>query len=181
MDAKHKLRKNLKLRRNCLDTVSISDSIIKNIVLWDKYILAKNVMLFYPINSEVSLLSLLNDTTKNFYFPVVSGDYMLPVLYSTCDGFRKGRFNIMEPVGQPLSDLSILDIIFVPALAVDSIGNRLGYGKGYYDRFLCNLASDTTTIVPLPEEFFFNKLPCELHDIPVNGVVTENGLTFIHH
>ncbi len=180
MEQKDKLRTNLKFRRNLIDIPSISECIVKNIAHWDSYISAKNVMLFYPINSEVSLLSLLDDT-KNFYFPVVSSNDMLPVLYSTCDGFRKGRFNIMEPVGQPLSDLSILDIIFVPALAVDSNGHRIGYGKGYYDRFLCNLSSETITVVPLPDELFFDKLPYELHDISVNAVATEKGLTFIHH
>lgn len=174
--------KNLKklLRGKCkdircsLDIESISESICSFILDSSMYQHSKNIMLFYPLVNEVSLLRLLSDTSKNFYFPVVDGDVMVPVKYDNKFGFQKGVFNILEPVGEKLLDYSILDIIIVPALTVDKQGFRLGYGRGYYDKFL-NQCEDVTTLVPIPDELVFEEIPLEKHDVPIMHIVTQSG------
>ncbi|MBS4759081.1 MAG: 5-formyltetrahydrofolate cyclo-ligase [Clostridium sp.] len=173
---KNQLRKKCKFIRNTLPNSSCSDKIVKIISNWDIYLAAKNIMLFYPINSEISLLKLLDDKSKSFYFPVVSSDAMFPVKYDRYHGFCSGYFNINEPLGERLEDYSILDLIFVPALAVDYAGCRLGYGKGYYDRFLSNICDSCIKSVPIYSDLVFDKLPKEKHDKECDFIVTEEQI-----
>ena len=167
------LRINAKIIRNNLDTEQYSSTVAEIILKNELYKQARHIMLFYPIGSEISLLSLLKDETKTFYFPTVCGTQMYPVPYSKYSGFKTGRYNIHEPIGQRLNDTAILDIIFVPALAADIHGGRLGYGKGYYDRFLRSISQRCKTIVPISSELLFNRLPLNEHDICVDYIVTE--------
>ena len=50
--------------------------------------------------------------------------------------FVKNKFNISEPYNAELIDIEKIDVVFIPLLAFDNKGNRVGYGKGFYDRFL---------------------------------------------
>ncbi len=174
-EEKNALRTQCKKIRNSLNTKSLSLMICNTLKGWDVFINAKNIMLFYPIGSEISLLELLNISGKNFYFPCVNGESIFAALYTSSDNFRTGKFGIAEPVGERLTDCSFLDLVFVPALAVDKIGNRLGYGKGYYDRFLA-LYPDLISAVPCPSKLCFNTIPADIHDIPVEYLITENSI-----
>ena len=82
---------------------------------------------------------------------------------------QPGRFGIAEPIGQAVESI---DLVLVPALAIDGQGNRLGKGKGFYDRFLANYEGPCYAVV-FDEEVLDN-LPTEGHDRKVNGVITPN-------
>ena len=69
-----------------------------------------------------------------------------------------------------------LDLIIVPALAFDADGYRLGYGGGYYDRFLRGVSAFTIGLAR--ERLFVEKLPRELHDVAVKCVVTEKEVRY---
>ena len=77
-------------------------------------------------------------------------------------------------------DPSIMDVVLLPALMVDNCGNRLGYGAGYYDRFIPGLRKDCVKIVPLPNELFISSLPNDHWDIPVKAIVTQEKTIFLH-
>ena len=170
------LRKNAKIIRNNIERDIVSAQINSKILNWNIYKKSQNIMLFYPVNTEISLLGLLKENNKNFYFPAVNGDSMYPVLYNPEKGFKTGKYNIMEPVGNKLSNYNVLDLIFVPALAVDTAGFRLGYGKGYYDRFLEEISAQCTTVVPISSELIFKELPKDKHDKSVDYIISENGI-----
>lgn len=176
MEDKKDFRNKAKNVRGGLDVSFISKKITKNILLWDKYQKAQNVMLFYPINSEISLLNLLNDKNKSFYFPSICGNEIFPVLYSPTTGFESGAFGTYEAVGSKLNDFSMLDLILIPALAVDKKGFRLGYGKGFYDRFLEHISSFTIKAVPIASELVYENIPHETHDKTADVIVTENSI-----
>jgi len=130
---------------------------------------AQNVMLYYPTKYEMNLLKLLEDN-KNFYLPKVEGKNLLVCPYKTSDKLIKSAFNILEPDTIPVKP-EILDLIIVPALSVDNDGYRLGYGGGFYDRFLgVNLKSKT--LCALPKQLITDHLPHEDFDIPVDIVIT---------
>lgn len=74
----------------------------------------------------------------------------------------------------PASDPKTFDAVVVPALAVDRSGLRLGYGKGFYDRFLSDYRG--FTVCPVFSEFFVDALPAGPHDVPVRAVVTETAV-----
>ena len=175
-DVKNILRNNAKIIRNNIDKETCSAQIVKHILNWSIYKSSHNIMLFYPLGSEISLLELLKDSDKNFYFPVVEDDSIYPVLYDSKKGFKTGKYNIMEPIGEKLSDYSILDLIFVPALAVDMEGFRLGYGKGYYDRFLLHVSDSCNKVVPISTKLIFDKLPRENHDMAVDYIISDKSL-----
>ena len=95
-------------------------------------------MLFYPTQYELDFRELLNDN-KSFYLPKVSGKNLL--VCPLTKQLKKSELNIYEPCSEPV-DPKILDLVIVPALMADKNGYRLGYGGGFYDRFLpeCNNA-----------------------------------------
>jgi 5-formyltetrahydrofolate cyclo-ligase len=88
-----------------------------------------------------------------------------------------GEFGISEPTGDSVA-LSEADLILVPALAVDTRGNRLGKGKGYYDRALIGTSAPRFAVVF--EQEFLPTIPTELHDQPVTGLVTPKAIRIFH-
>ncbi|MFT4233116.1 MAG: 5-formyltetrahydrofolate cyclo-ligase [Leucobacter sp.] len=89
-------------------------------------------------------------------------------------GFSEGPFGIPQPLGEPADParLARLDLVLAPACAVDRSGTRLGWGGGYFDRFLAGLAHRPPVHALVHEAEFVAELPRETHDVPVAGVVT---------
>lgn len=170
MDEKSHLRTKFKTLRKELNIERVSAAICENIRAWDIYNQASNVMLFYPTKFEINLLPLLNDN-KNFYFPRVNGFQLEVCPYSNDVEFKKSDNNINEPCSEPVS-AEILDLIFVPALAADKSGYRLGYGGGFYDRFL-PLCKNAFTVIPIYEDFVIENLPVEVFDRKVDFIITK--------
>ncbi len=169
MDKKIDLRVNAKQIRRNLDMEKISLALAEILKQQSYYKNAKNVMLFYPTKFEVNLLSLLEDD-KNFYLPRVKGKDLEVCPYHRGDMLVKSEFKILEPSCGAVNP-EILDLIIVPALMVDKSGYRLGYGGGFYDRFLKNYARDKLTVCLLPRALVVEKLPCEEFDVPVKKIL----------
>ena len=168
MENKTCLRIWAKSLRKTLDTDKISNAIVKKIRSLDIYRTAKNVMIFYPLQFEINLLPLLEDS-KNFYLPKVDGENLLVCPFKIGERLVKSEFNVLEPLSVPVSS-DIPEVVFVPALAVDKNNFRLGYGGGFYDRFL--ESSKAYSIVPVSEKLIVEKLPVDEFDIPVDCVIT---------
>ena len=169
MDNKTDLRIWAKSIRKTLNLADISKNITAKIRGNDIYKNAENVMLFYPTKYEISLLDLLNDK-KNFYLPKVYNDEILVCPYSKDDSLEVSQFNIKEPCSNPVN-AELLELAIVPALVVDKKGYRLGYGGGFYDRFLSKFP--IKTIVPISHELIVEKLPVEKFDIKIDVVITD--------
>ena len=88
-----------------------------------------------------------------------------------------GRFGLSHPVGPRLGPTAIgaADTVVVPALAVDSVGIRLGRGGGYYDRALVHARPDAVLVTVVFDDERVDRLPREIHDRPVTAVVTPSG------
>jgi len=135
MDKKIIREKNLLLRKN-LNQKEASDVIVSKILTLDAFLACKNVLIFYPLKNEINLLPLLLKKDKNFFLPRVNGSSLLICPYDE-DKLQKGAFGIMEPLGDPVNP-SVIDVAFIPCLATDKNLNRVGYGKGFYDRLFSN-------------------------------------------
>ena len=117
-------------------TEDVSFNIVEKIKNWDLYKSSKNIMIFYPLAEEINLLPLAEDKNKNFYLPKCTKDNSLTAhLFKDKNELIENKFRIKEPKNEAINP-EILDIVFLPALGADKFGNRIGYGKGYYDRFL---------------------------------------------
>lgn len=101
---------------------------------------------------------------------------------SDLDRLSKGKWGIMEPETDEMVPSDSIDLVIVPGLAADKKGNRMGYGKGYYDRFLSHLTQCKSVMI-LPDEFICDYVPVNSHDVPVNALISESGIVFCnsHH
>ena len=91
-------------------------------------------------------------------------------------GTVPGIFGFNEPVGET-ANLTDAELIVIPALAADRSGNRLGKGKGFYDRALSTVAdSDIPVAAVVFDQEVLEALPAEAHDHPVNFVVTPSEI-----
>jgi len=168
MENKTDLRTKFKAIRKTLNREVASRIITDKIRLHPAFINAENVMLYYPLRYEINLLRLMKEP-KTFYFPKVDNKNLL--VCPTCGEFKLSNLKINEPCSKPV-DASILDLIIIPALAVDDKHFRLGYGGGYYDRFL-HKNPNITTLTPIFKELITQNLPVEEFDIPIDIIITD--------
>lgn len=166
---KAELRIKAKKIRKTLDIPKISSVLTEKIRNHNFYQKAQHVMLFYPLINEPNFLSLLSDD-KIFYFPKVNGRELLVCPYTKETELKKSSFGIFEPCSEPYPP-EYLDLVVVPALMADKKGYRLGYGGGFYDRFLPKIKAKT--ICAVPEKLYADKLPSDEFDIPVDVVITD--------
>lgn len=175
MFTKAELRAKAQQIRSILDMEKISEKIVENIINAEIFQVAENIMIFYPLNDEINLLPLMNETrfgAKNYYLPKMQGEELVVCPYKKGDTLTKSRFNTQEPLTEPVDPMT-LDIIFLPALMVGKDFHRLGYGKGYYDKFLAKNAHKAIRIVPISSLLVKETLPADEFDEPFDVLVDE--------
>jgi len=97
--------------------------------------------LFLPILEKKEIdtsyvLTILQGKDKNVVIPKMQGDNLINYLLTDNTILQRNSWNVPEPVDGVLIDPKQIEVVFIPLLAFDRQGNRVGYGKGYYDRFL---------------------------------------------
>jgi len=113
-----------------------SEQIMAKLERHPDFIKAERVMLYSALPDEVQTQAFLEKwhLKKTIILPTVVGDDIVPVAFGKDTAFSVGDFNIMEPQNEPYT--GDFDLIIVPGVAFDRKGNRIGRGRGYYDRFL---------------------------------------------
>ncbi|MGL4676195.1 MAG: 5-formyltetrahydrofolate cyclo-ligase [Brevinema sp.] len=136
------------------------------------------VAFYYSINQEPNLQYLWEqawEQNKIVLLPrVVSKNEIVFCPFSSLKELKKGAFDILEPCTEPYQ--KNIDLIFVPGLAFGRDGSRLGYGAGYYDRFLKKISLRMVGVCYAQELQEF--LPKEEHDIMMDAVITEQGIHY---
>lgn len=171
MFTKDELREKAKQIRSLLEMNKLGLKMVESVRSAEIYQVAENIMIFYPLEDEINLLDLLKDN-KKFYLPKVQGDELLVCPYKAGDELVVSKFNTKEPVSEPVNP-DVLDIIFVPALMVDKAFHRLGYGLGFYDRFLSKNAHRAIKIVPIPSLLIREKIPFDGNDVQFDVILDE--------
>lgn len=125
-----------------------SSKIVQKILNSKDFKNAKHVAIYYPIKNEIDLTSLLNINDKFFYLPRCFNNELQFVKFSGVNNLKIGNYGIAEPLGNKINP-EILDVIYIPALMANKHNYRLGYGKGYYDRFFAkqNLSAKKIIVV----------------------------------
>ncbi len=114
---------------------------------------------------------------KKIILPVVVGDDLELRQYQGFSQMRKGSFNILEPVGENLSDLSEIDLAIIPGMAFTCKGLRMGRGRGFYDRLLPQLKCRKIGVCFDCQ--IVESLPLDPWDAPLDGVVAAiDGVQF---
>jgi len=111
--------------------------------------------------------------------PVIDGDRLDWAIYSGADDLTDGPLGIIEPTGVRLGRPALRDaeVVMVPALAADRHGNRLGRGRGYYDRVLGGLTARTAAV--LYDDELVEQIPLEPHDQTVGAILQPSGITWV--
>ena len=157
-----------------------SNQICAHVRKLDSYRYAKRIALYQSINGEIDLGNLWRSAPlqgKYCYFPVLNDDDTLSFLPATpATTFHKNRFGIEEPdVERELALAPAeLDLMFIPLVAFDKKGTRLGMGAGYYDRTLAK--SRAPLLVGVAYEFQRQSfIEAQAWDIPLDVVITERA------
>ena len=134
MDKKNVRKSALKDRLNNYDINKsriIVDEIIKSNIL-DKY---NHIAIYYPIGTEINIIDLVKYySNKKFYLPITKDEINF-VYYDTNTKLIDGPFNTKEPIGD-IVNRDLIECFVIPCVAINKDNKRIGYGKGYYDRYL---------------------------------------------
>ena len=180
MTDKKELRAILKEQRRAVKNKEEKNrDIISKILAMPEVKNAEALFVFYPLKDEVNLLPVAEygfREGKKVGFPLCedkNGNMSFRLVNSLSE-LKEGSFGIKEP-DENTSELPPKKaVIFLPALAIDKEGYRLGYGKGYYDRYLAKYAYlKPYTVGVIYKELIFDKLPRGEYDIPCDAVVCE--------
>lgn len=170
MDDKAALRRRMRMVRD-----AVADRMVRSVEMWTKvadlpdYQDAKTVMAFVGMNSEPdtdALFASIAAGDKRLLLPRVDGRELV-----VCDGdgpLAASRFGVQEPTG-PSLPLDVVDFVIVPGLAFTTTGDRLGYGGGFYDRFLPRVGAPNAGVCF--REQIVDALPTHDGDVRVQRVV----------
>ncbi len=153
-----------------------SEKIQKRLKKINAYSDAQKIGVYYPIGSEVltqDIIQELLSNGKDVFLPKVIGKKMEFRKISNFSNLEKGSFDIMEPKDDCQTDNS-LDVILVPTVGISPVGVRLGYGHGFYDKFLAE--HKTATISLTLEKQIVKNIPKSEHDIIINWIITEDRI-----
>jgi 5-formyltetrahydrofolate cyclo-ligase len=141
---------------------------------------SKRILIYYSIPGEVQTVDFLEKykNVKELYLPVVEGSVLSVKKYTGKDNCVKGPFGILEPEGKCIETLNEVDLIVIPGVAFDRNGNRLGRGKGYYDKLLYTIPSTTLKAGICFDFQLLENIPVDPWDIQMNLIVTEKEVIY---
>lgn len=163
----------LKTRQNHSTTLrSQSDEILALLENHPVFQAAQTVLLYHSLNDEVNTHSFIQkwSNRKRILLPVVKDNDLELRVYTGPEDLKTGKFGIKEPVGVPFTDYASIDIAIIPGVAFDHKGNRLGRGKGYYDRLLPYIPAYKVGIC-FPFQLI-EEVPAEEFDIRMDLIIT---------
>ncbi len=185
-ETKSQMRRNIRLQRKQMTLHQRSDhdrKINQALLRYAQKIKVSSVAAFWPFDGEPDLrpvLKAMAATNITLALPVLDEGKefgMTMHRWHPQSTMQENRFNIPEPVNEPPLDLADIDILVMPLIAWDALGNRLGMGTGFYDRMLAGFSSRNS---PLRVGAAYSvqqvdKVPVDAWDIPLHAVVNENG------
>ncbi len=180
VERKKSLREYMKGRRGENENRDVKESLLTENVLRaleEKGMgTGKRAFVYLSFSSEAptdKLIESLLEREWKVYCPRVDGEQMVAVGYG--EDLSLSVFGVREPIG--LAYDGGVDVAIVPILAVDEQGRRLGYGGGYYDRFL-GVHQETLRIAYGFDFQIVREVPTEGHDIKMDGIVTDKRVVW---
>lgn len=184
METKQQIRKRHLLHRNAMSKETAFKKSLQISEKLREYFFVRQmsgdicVYGYYPCQKEVSLFPLYDWMLEQkipLAFPRVSGDNMEFYQVHSMQDFEEGAFHIMEPAeGLRLAE-SEYAFCMVPGSAFDRLGNRYGYGKGYYDRYF-SVHRNLYRIGVAYENQIEERIPSERFDVKMQALATETGI-----
>lgn len=187
MENKSDLRKRILNIRNSMDN---KDSYEKSSVIMEKltamyiYKKAQVVFVYMDFNNEVETMTLIKRMLlekKKVVIPYTDtvNTVIIPSELKDMDqDLVKSKFGYYEPAPERIVPVKPeeLDLVVVPGVVFDKKLNRIGFGKGYYDRILCRLKKDAKAVAVAYDFQVLEEVPSEEHDIKMDMIITEKNI-----
>ena len=159
------------------ERAAMTASLTKGLLQFPAYPKARKIMAYLSLPGEADLDDFIRVALaegKEIYVPVCLPDFQMEAgLLSDMEHFAKGPHGLRDlPPGYESARPEDLDLLLVPAVAVDISGHRLGRGAGYYDRFLSRVSQEKRVAVVWDFQLT-EAVPAEAHDLSVGAVITE--------
>lgn len=170
------IRRRVSARKRLLsdeERVEAAQKVFDRIEQLAAFAVSDRILIYNSLPDELSTRSFLQkwSAVKRFFLPRVNG-VNLEILPYESTSLKLGAFRIEEPTGDDLTDPAEIELVIVPAVAYDRRGNRVGRGKGYYDRLLPQTRAYK---VGVGYDFqMVDSIDAEEFDVPVDMVVTES-------
>ncbi len=180
-DLKKEIRQDLRQQRDALSALEVSSRsrrIVRRVVAMAQFEAARCLSCYVSRQNEVDthrLIEMAIDQDKVVGAPVSGEDGRMDHFsVQSLSELLPGRFGILEPRStHPVPEMEF-ELVVIPGIAFDRLGNRIGSGGGYYDRFLSGISAFK---IGLGFDFqMMEVLPSESHDVRLDAVVTESGI-----
>lgn len=170
--------KSLRVMLSEMERQAAAEEVFSRLEKTAAFLLADRILMYHSLPDELSTHAFLGKwgKQKHFYLPRVNG-VNLEILPYDESRLELGSFHIEEPTGTDVVDPSEIELVVVPAVAYDRKGNRLGRGKGFYDRFL---QTTKATKVGVGYEFqLVDEVPVEPHDVGMDIIITQSSTIIV--
>lgn len=150
-----------------------SNLIISKLKNYHDFINAKTIGIYVSFKNEVNTAALIEEMIeiKKICVPKTKNHEMNFYLINSLKELKKGNYGILEPNNDNLVNKKDIDLLIVPIVSYDKNHNRLGYGGGYYDRYLKDYCGN---VIGLAFNFQqVEKLPVKKFDIPIKTIIDE--------
>ena len=165
----------LKAEMKPWDVLRRSADVMRQLESLDDFKRAKVVLMYWSMDDEVQTHAFVEQwyDKKTILLPCVDGDILRLRQYTGPLCMVPGeQFGIPEPAGEEWTDMDAIDMIAVPGVAFDQHNNRMGRGRGFYDRLL-KLTQRAVTVGLAYSFQVLNEIPVEAHDVPMNIVISD--------
>lgn len=162
------------IRKNIKNKEALDDRIFNKIIELKEYKESKLILIYVSLNDEVDTLKLIEHSLKigkEVAVPKCEGDNIVFYNINKLSDLEEGSFRILEPRTNELISSFSDSICIIPGIAFDKENNRIGYGRGFYDRFLEKY--DSTKIGLAYSECICGKIDADTNDIKMDIVITD--------
>ncbi|WP_176461832.1 5-formyltetrahydrofolate cyclo-ligase [Anaeromicrobium sediminis] len=176
----------LRIRRSLTksEVEAKSHKIFTNLCNMDLFKKSKSIMVYMDFRNEVQTDELINYMLKQDKRPIIpisvpsTKELILSELKNPEEDLEEGTYGVLEPKKDKIRpfDPNDLDLILVPGVAFDTSGYRLGYGAGYYDRFISSLKKKVPTIALSFDLQLIEKVPINEFDQKLDYILTESKI-----
>ena len=179
------LRNKILIIRNSLDKEvkeAMDDKIYNKLITSDLYIKAKNIFIYLSFGSEIQTNNIITKALrdgKEVYIPKVykKNKLMKAVRLKSFNDLKENSMGILEPIDDSnYIGKREIDLILVPGVVFDLNGNRIGYGGGYYDRYLQDIKEIRNKVVLAYDLQIVDSINPDIHDIAFDYIITNTRL-----
>jgi len=170
----------LKMRRDMTEeqVMELSELICNKIRETAAYKEAEKICLYMPIDNEVDVTMLAHQAWtegKSLWLPKTNGTVMDFFKFDQDTSFVTGAYGMLEPVSEEVLEMDGRTLVLMPGVAFSYEGGRIGYGGGYYDKYLHG-HTECKTIAVCYGFQILDELPLEEHDVKPDMIICENAL-----